>query len=257
MKPSTIIIGIGELASVFARGFLKTGYPVIPVRRQDDMQQIAAEISAPALVLLAVGEQDFDSSLQQLPENWQNNLVLLQNELLPSSWKSHGVSDPTVISVWFEKKPAQDYKVVVSSPVYGPCSSIIKEALSALNIPVNELSSKADLLFELIRKNLYILTTNICGLESGGSVSELWQNNAVLMNRVFDDVLQIQQALSGVNFNRDHLLNAVLSAFEGDPQHACMGRSAAQRLQRALQTADRFELEVPELKRIAQLSLQS
>jgi hypothetical protein len=109
------------------------------------------------------------------------------------------------------------------------------------------------MLFELIRKNLYILTTNICGLECGGNVRELWEFNSILMNKVFDDVLLIQQALSGVNFNRDQLLNAVLKAFDGDPEHGCMGRSAPQRLQRALDIAEQFELDVPELKRIQAL----
>lgn len=252
MQPSIIVIGMGEMASVFARGFLNCGYPVIPVRREDDMQMIAEQADAPALVLLAVAEKDFDSALKQLPDAWRNCLVLLQNELLPSHWQAHELIDPTVISVWFEKKPGQDYKVVVTSPVHGAHSGIIIEALSSLDIPVQQVNSKEDMLFELVRKNLYILTTNICGLECGGNVSELWEFNSILMNRVFDDVLDIQQALSGVNFYRDQLLNAVLNAFEGDPQHACMGRSAAQRLQRALQIAQQFNLQVPELKRIQQ-----
>ncbi len=250
MKPSIVIIGMGELASVFARGFLKCGYPLIPVRRQDTMQTIAAEISAPALVLLAVGEKDFDNTVEHLPKSWRNCLVLLQNELLPSNWQAHKLNDPTVISVWFEKKPGQDYKVAVTSPVYGPLSGIVIEALSSLDIPVQQVNSQSDLLFELIRKNLYILTTNICGLECGGNVRELWEFNSILMNRVFDDVLLIQQALSGVNFNRDQLLSAVLNAFDGDPEHECMGRSAPQRLQRALEIAEQFDLDVPELKRI-------
>jgi ketopantoate reductase len=253
MKPAIVIIGMGEMASVFARGFLKCGYPVIPVRRQDDMQQMAAETGTPALVLLAVGEKDFDSALEQLPESWRDCLVLLQNELLPSNWLAHKLNDPTVISVWFEKKPGQDYKVVVTSPVHGPLSSIVIEALSSLDIPAQQVNSKADMLFELIRKNLYILTTNICGLESGGNVRELWEFNSILMNKVFDDVLRIQQSLSGVNFNRDQLLNAVLKAFEGDPEHRCMGRSAPQRLKRALEVAEQFDLDVPELKRIQAL----
>jgi ketopantoate reductase len=253
MKPSIVIIGMGEMASVFARGFLKCGYTLIPVSRQDDMQQIAAEISTPALVLLAVGENDFDNALEQLPESWRDYLVLLQNELLPSNWQAHNLNNPTVISVWFEKKPGQDYKVVVTSPVYGPLSGIVIEALSSLDIPAQQVNSMEDMLFELIRKNLYILTTNICGLECGGNVKDLWEFNSILMNKVFDDVLDIQQALSGVNFNRDQLLSAVLKAFDGDPEHSCMGRSAAQRLQRALQIAEKFDLDTPELKRIQAL----
>lgn len=251
MKPSVIIIGMGEMAGVFARAFLKSGYPVIPVRRQDDIQALADEIPAPFLVLLAVAEKDFDEALSQTPESWREQLVLLQNELLPSTWQAHKLSDPTVISVWFEKKPGQDYKVVVPSPVYGAHASTLVSALATLDIPAMPMQSKADILFELIRKNLYILTTNICGLETGGNVKQLWGDNSILMNRVFDDVLVIQQALSGVNFNRDQLLSAVLDAFDGDPEHPCMGRSAAQRLQRALQVADQFHLSVPELARIA------
>jgi ketopantoate reductase len=250
MKPSVVIIGMGEMAGVFARAFLKSGYPVIPVRRQDDMQSLASEIPTPYLVLLAVAEKDLDEALSQVPQNWHDHLVLLQNELLPSSWQSHKISDPTVISVWFEKKSGQDYKVVVPSPVYGPHASILVKALSTLAIPAVQMQSKADLLFELIRKNLYILTTNICGLECGGNVKQLWANNSILMNRVFDDILLIQQSLSGVNFNRDQLLNAVLEAFDGDPEHNCMGRSAPERLHRALKVAESFNLDVPELKRL-------
>lgn len=251
MKPAIVIIGIGEIGAVLARGFLKTGYPVYPIRREDDIHQIADEIELPALVILAVAEKDFDSSLEMVPEHWRDRMILIQNELLPGSWHKHKLSDPTVISVWFEKKPGQDFKVVIPSPIFGPHSQPLVEALSALKIPAQLLQSAAEMLFELVRKNLYILTTNICGLESGGTVKALWDEHSILMNRVFDDILSIQQALSGVSFNRDELLNKVLIAFEGDPEHQCMGRSAAQRLHRALEIAKQYDLEVPELTRIA------
>ncbi len=106
------------------------------------------------------------------------------------------------------------------------------------------------MLFELVRKNMYIVTSNICGLETGGTVSELWSDHADLMNRVFDNVLDIQQALTGQSFDRDALLGAVLKAFDGDPAHQCMGRSAPQRLQRALALAAEHGIEVAELQRI-------
>ena len=179
-------------------------------------------------------------------------LALLQNELLPRDWQQQGIVDPTVISVWFEKKPGRDYKVLVPSPVFGPQADLIAQGLAGLDIPVAILANDQDLLFELVRKNLYILTTNICGLETGGTVGELWNDHAILMNHVFDDVLHIQQHLSGKSFNRDRLLSAVLTAFDGDPEHKCMGRSAPARLQRALQIAADAGIEVSELKRIQQ-----
>jgi hypothetical protein len=42
-----------------------------------------------------------------------------------------------------------------------------------------------------------------------------------------------------------------VEAFEGDPQHKCMGRSAPARLQRALELADAAGIAAPTLRRIA------
>jgi len=250
MKQSVVIIGLGEMGGVFARGFLKAGYPVYPIGRQDDPHELAKSLPNPALVLLAVGEKDLALSMQNIPETWRTKLVLLQNELLPRDWQDEDITSPTVISVWFEKKPGQDFKVLVPSPVFGPQADTIDQALSSLDIPVHIVKDSDELLFELVRKNLYILTTNICGLQTGGTVKELWDDHAILMNKVFDDVLEIQQNLTAEAFDRDHLLSAVLMAFEGDPAHQCMGRSAPARLERALDIAQQYGLEVPELKRI-------
>lgn len=37
MKPPVVVIGIGEMGGVFARGYLKNGHPVYPVTRGSDM----------------------------------------------------------------------------------------------------------------------------------------------------------------------------------------------------------------------------
>ena len=37
MKQSVVVIGMGEMGGVFARGFLKSGHPVIPINRGDDI----------------------------------------------------------------------------------------------------------------------------------------------------------------------------------------------------------------------------
>lgn len=250
MKQPVIIIGMGEMGGVFARGFLKSGHPVYPLGRQQDIQHEASSIPEPELVLIAVGESDLSDVLQNIPQSWRKKLVLLQNELLPEDWIKHGISDPTIISAWFEKKPGQDFKVLIPSPVFGPHATLVEEVLCSLNIPVNIIENEEKILSELVTKNLYILTTNICGLETGGNVKQLWDLHSILMNKVFDDVLAIQQHLCAATFNRDPLLSAVLNAFDGDPDHQCMGRSAPQRLSRALQIAADAGLEVPELQRI-------
>ena len=65
MNPPIVIIGIGELAVVFARAFLRNGYPVYPITRNMNIEAEAKNID-----------------------------------------------NPTVISVWFEKKKGLDYNVL-------------------------------------------------------------------------------------------------------------------------------------------------
>jgi len=250
MKKPVVLIGVGEMGGVYARGFLRLGHPVYPVVRGTGIAQLANEITAPELVLVAVGEADLQPVLETMPANWRNSLVLLQNELLPRDWQKHDL-DPTVISVWFEKKKGQDAKVLIPSPVYGAKSQLIHDALSAVDIPCKILSSEEELLFELVVKNVYIVTTNISGLKVGGTVGELWSNHHDLANKISNEVIAIQQALTGQSFDADKLIDAMVVAFNGDLDHKCMGRSAPARLQRALDQAKEFAIETPEISAIS------
>lgn len=251
MNKPVVVIGIGEIGSVFARGFLKLGYPVVPVTRAMDIALVAAETSEPELVIVAVGEKELHATLAALPDVWRNKVALLQNELLPRDWQQHGFTNPTVISVWFEKKKGMDAKVVLPSPAFGWYAELIKQALTTLDIPATVVESEAALLFELALKNLYILTSNIAGLECGGNVRELWLEHNELACEVAGDVLDIQEYLTGEVLDRTALVEGMLKAFDGDPEHDCMGRSAPARLQRALDIADEVGLDVPTLRRIS------
>lgn len=251
MKSPIVVIGIGEMGSVFARGFLRTGHPVYPVTRDTDLAAIAKRLPSPELVLVAVAENTLHTVLEQMPAAWHSRLALLQNELLPGDWQQYGYTNPTIISVWFEKKKGQDVKILIPSPVYGPGAEQLKASLGSLDIPARLLADEDALLFELVVKNVYIITTNCAGLITEGSVSELWTNHRELAEAVAHEVIQIQEALTGQSFAADKLIAGMLEAFEGDPDHRCMGRSAPARLARALQQADAAGLAVPRLREIA------
>jgi len=251
MQKPVVLIGVGEMGGVFGRAMLKAGYPVVPVTRDMAMDVVASELPGPEMVILAVAEKDLQASLAEIPDVWRDRMVLLQNELLPRDWQQHVLSEPTVISVWFEKKKGMDAKVVLASPVFGPHAGLLQQALGALDLPVRVVDSADALLFELVLKNLYILTTNIAGLEAGGNVSELWEDHRQLALDVVADVLDIQESLTGRTFEREALLDGMLQAFAGDPEHKCMGRTAPARLKRALAIADGAGLAVPTLRRIA------
>jgi hypothetical protein len=155
MTNSVVIVGLGEIGSVFARGFLRSGYTVHPVTREMTMQAVADEVASPELVVIAVGEADLDDQLSKVPDVWKDRLVLLQNELLPVDWQRYDL-DPTVISVWFEKKKGQDSKVIIPSPVYGKHAKHVADALASIDIATAVLDDKASLLHELVVKNVYI-----------------------------------------------------------------------------------------------------
>ena len=251
MKPPVILIGIGEMGSVFARGLLCSGHPVYPVTRNDDLTEVAKQLPSPELVVIAVAENDLHTVLEAIPPAWQQRLCLLQNELLPGDWQQYGLIKPTVISVWFEKKKGQDVKILIPSPVLGPAAELLKTSLGKLDIPVRILANEDELLFELVLKNVYIVTTNCAGLVAGGTVSELWANHRELAEAVAREVIQIQTALTGQDFQAENLIAEMLEAFAGDPDHRCTGRSAPARLARALQQADAAGLAVPRLREIA------
>ncbi|MCF6345566.1 MAG: hypothetical protein L3J00_03750 [Thiomicrorhabdus sp.] len=255
MKNPIIVVGLGELGSVFARGFLKLGYPVQGIHRAMSMSLVAQEIPHPTAILVSVGEADLQSTLATLPKSWKNNLILLQNELLPRDWKAANVQDPTVISVWFEKKKGMDSKVVIPSPIFGKHAALVQEALATLELPSFILNTEGELIYELVRKNLYILTTNIAGLEVGGNVEQLAQHHPDLMQAVASDVLDTQDWLTQSSNDRKRLMKGLVEAFNGDPQHGCMGRTAPVRLARAIAIADQAKLNVPKLREIANANL--
>ncbi len=252
MNKSVVVVGLGEMGSVFARGFLRSGYTVHPVNRGVEMQAVADEIPDPELVLIAVGEADLHEQLARVPEIWKDRLVLLQNELLPRDWQQYDL-DPTVISVWFEKKKGQDSKVIIPSLVYGKHAQTVADALASIDIAVAVLADEAALLHELVLKNVYILTTNISGLEVGGNVGQLWDEHRGVANQVASDVIRLQEALTGQTFDHKALVDGMVNAFNGDREHMCMGRSAPVRLERALSLAAENGLSLEMLERISNL----
>lgn len=246
-----IIIGLGQLGRVFAGGLLRAGCSVVPVNRGDDLATLAQAHPAPALVLIAVAEADLQTMLAALPEVWKPRAALIQNELLPRDWEAHGYRDPTVISVWFEKKKGSDAKPLIASPAAGPGAGLLCRALTAIELPCREVAPGAELQFELVRKNVYILTTNIAGLKTGGTVARLWAQHEAFARQVANEVMDIQDALTGTQHDRDRLIAGMLEAFDADPDHGCTGRSAPARLARAIAHADRFGLAVPTLRTLA------
>lgn len=254
MNNTVIIIGLGQLGRIFAGGFLRAGYAVVPVNRGDDMDIVAARHPEPLLVLVAVAEGDLQHVLEHLPAGWKSRAALIQNELLPRDWERHGITAPTVIPVWFEKKKGTDAKPLLPSPVFGPQTETVLAALRAVELPCARIPDQDELLYELVRKNLYILVTNIAGLRTGGNVGDLWHQHRDFVLVVQDEVMDIQDWLTGHRNDRARLIQGLVEAIEADPAHLCTGRSAPARLARAIAHADEAGLAVPILREVQEMT---
>ena len=253
MNPPIVIIGVGELGGVFAKSFLRNGYPVYPVVRSMNVNEVAKTLPNPRLVLIAVAEKDFQAVVTNIPFQWKNRIGLLQNELLPRDWMSHNIESPTVISVWFEKKSGMDYNVLIPSQVFGPGAELIADSLRGIHIPCTVLNSEADLLYELVRKNVFVFTINIAGmaLEDGVTTETLWTRHNQLALTIADEVIDVQEWLTGATFQRKRLFEGFQEGIKGDPHHKCRGRSAPGRLARMIAAADEAGLRVPEIRKIS------
>jgi len=251
LKDPAIIVGMGEMGGSFARGLLRTGHPVVPVLRNTDPGPIARSVPEPAATLVTVGEADLDHALENLPHQWQSSTVLVQNELLPRNWVAHGFGSPTVAVVWFEKKPGRSENVIIPTPIYGKHARMLVEALASIDVAATHLNDEAELMYELVRKNMYILTANIAGLVTKGTVHDLWYNNRELAESVANEILPIQEWLTGQSLDGDRLMAGMVETFDADPDHGSTGRSAPARLDRAIRHATEAGIEVPKLREIA------
>jgi hypothetical protein len=252
MRSPVVVIGLGEIGGCLAEGLARAGHPVVPVRRGDDVQALAAAAPDPALAVVAVGEDDLDGALLTLPAPWRRHVALLQNELVPASWERHGLDHPTVAVVWFERKGGGRPRPLLPTLLHGHGWRTLADALDALALPWRHLGECEELRRELVRKNLYLLTTNLGGLATGAeTVGALWREHRAQSIQIASEILTLQAAAAGSDLDRVALMRGLDEAIDADLEHRTMGRSAARRLERALEQAKDLEIPVPRLQEIA------
>jgi hypothetical protein len=240
------------MGGVFAKGFLKAGYPVYPVVSGMDMASSAGSVPECDFVLLAVPENKLHSVIRQVPDQWKNKLGLLQNELLPKDWQKEGIQTVTAMAVWFEKKKGLEVTVFQPTPVFGPHAEIISQGLRALDIPCKVLLNQDELLVELVKKNVYVLTINIAGLEKGGTTAELLSRYPDYAKSIAGEVIDIQEWLTKTGFDHEALISSMIWMLGKVPEHKCRGRVARERLERTLAIAAEAGIETPVLNGIAE-----
>jgi len=245
-----VIVGLGQLGSLFRDAFEAAGHEVASVTRTSDRAELGRLHPAPGLVLVTVGEDDLDACLTGLPPAWKSRVALVQNELRPGQWLQAGVNEPTVLVVWFERKQGLAPKAVRESVVFGPHADFLASSLVPLGL-VTRLVDEDALAFELCLKNLYILSLNLCGLAWGGTAGALLSEHGEQFARVTHELLSIERALFGVALDERALSTELERAILADRRHATAGRSAPRRFERTLAHARQLGIEVPHLRALS------
>lgn len=264
-----VVVGLGQMGSELVEGLRDAGRDVVVVHR-DELGSLASHDGA-AAVVLAVPEDVLGEVAALVPAALRGRVVLLQNELVPASWRSLGLESPTVAVVWFERKGGRPPRPILPTLVGGPSARVILDALAQRGIPAREIDEAVELVPALVAKNLYIVTSNLAGLGAmrrgpvpGSDVA--WPDGAVTMGDLLGlhpdfaralarEVFAIEEARldgterEGVDF--DSAWAVVLSAVAADPEHACMGRSAPARLARAAKRARERRVEAPIVSALA------
>ncbi|MCL4495173.1 MAG: hypothetical protein M1294_10230 [Firmicutes bacterium] len=250
MSAQAVIVGMGQLGRTLGEGLLLNGITVTPVLRSTAIDTALN----PQTVILATGEDDLGPALKKVPQNWkERSVVLLQNELLPPQWKEHGISEPTVFVVWFERKQGKPITPLLPSRVYGPQQDVIRSAMDSLAIPCEVTRDETEILTELMIKNAYIWATNIASLEVGRmTTGELYQQHSALVEALVQESVAVQNAVMGESFPVGEVLERVNQALLADTSHNAGGRSAKRRLERFLVQAHKMGVAVPQAQSIAQ-----
>lgn len=246
-------MGLGQLGVVFAEGWLKAGRPVVPVTRGVNLQEVSRRLPEPAIVLVAVGEASLPDVLGSLPSAYRERAALVQNELLPRSWRSsYGAGrDPNVAVVWFEKKAGKSIHAIRPSVLHGPQSEILAESLKRQYLAYFTAESPEVRDFELVLKNLYILTLNLGGLAFPRSAGELWRDHQGLVGPLCEELITLQCVLLGRELDPRKLMTGLEAAIDADPAHGARGRTAEERLRRAAGQATELGLHLPVLTSLA------
>jgi ketopantoate reductase len=245
-----VIVGVGELGKLFGAGALRAGLRVTPVTRANRVEDVLKHVAPRTPILLSVGEDALSDVLRALPQEHRECVILLQNELFPSVYRAYGIT-PTVLVPWVLQKRGQPTTVARPSPIFGAQADLFAELLDALAIAHTRLTTEAELAQALADKYAFILTINTLGVATDRTLGMWLQEDPAQVLEVCDEAARLAEALVEQPIDPATAHRAAREAMIALSHVPARGRSARERLDRALLHAARLGLRIPTLTRIA------
>jgi hypothetical protein len=243
-----VVYGLGELGQLYGAAALRAGYRVTPITRHDDPRRVLDGLLADVPILVAVGEAALDPVLTVLGKARGNAAILLQNELFPSAWRKHDI-EPTVFVPWLLKKRGTPLLVARACPVFGAQTELVRDLHQALDLPCEALPNEHALYQALVEKYAFILTINALGLLRDRTLGMWLQEDPSRVAGLSRETAQLGAVLCESEVDLERCQQAVLEGMRALHNVAARGRSAEERVTRALAEGQRIGLELPELAR--------
>lgn len=245
-----IVVGLGELGQLYASAALKLGLRVTPLLRKSPREDALSGVSETAPVLVAVGENDLNQALSSLPAQRLAQLILLQNELFPSTWRAF-TPNPTVMVPWLLKKKGEPLLVARSTPVFGQHAELVEKLHVALGFQAERLPTAVALHQAIVDKYAFILTVNALGLIRDVTLGEWLSQGPEQVDAFAREAALLGERLVGQPVDLTQTLREVRSGFQHMGGMRARGRTAKARVLRAVEHATSFSFETPALQRLS------
>ena len=246
--PSDLVIyGVGQLGQLFAGGALRLGLRVTPIVRATDRALVFRDLPRGTPIFLTVSEDMLPAAVDDVPPDRHGDVVLVQNELFPRRWHALGLDAPTVLVVWLSKKKGRPVEVARPTFAWGRHAQLAVEMHRALDVPAQVLDDEAALHQELVSKFAFILTINALGLAENLPLGAWLEKDRRRVMSLVDEARLLAEAHLGTSVDAEYVELAVLEAMAALKDYPARGRTAHERIERALRDAAAFGLELPRL----------
>jgi len=245
-----VVYGLGELGQLYGAAALRAGLRVTPITRTSDPRAVLHALAPDVPILVAVGEAALDPVLESIPSARRDAVILLQNELFPPAWRRHGVT-PTVFVPWLLKKRGTALLVARPTPVYGPHAALVRTLHEVLGLPATTLDTEPQLHQALVEKYAFILAINALGVLRDRTLALWLQEDPVRVQALASEAAALGAALCESAIDRARAAVVVEEGMRALGTMSARGRTASERLARALAHAQRLGIATPELARAA------
>jgi hypothetical protein len=241
MTSDLVVVGLGQLGELLATGALRAGLRVTPVLRSTPRPLDFSAVPPETPVLLAVGE-GWEKAAADVPAARRGDVVVLQNEIFPSSLVDAGLPHATVLMVWFNRKAFAPPQPGPPSQALGKHAAVMQHIHAATGLPCEVLDASR-LPEVLAAKYAFIATINILGVRQEQTVGAWFQAHAPEANAVLEDVLTLAARLCDTPLT-PALRQQVQHALNVHAALPARGRTSLARLQRARAHAARLGLRL-------------